>query len=260
MYSFVAENEIGVQNYLMRYGIISDIHSNLPALEVVLSNLKKEVDAFLCLGDIVGYGAQPNECCEIIRELKPIGVAGNHDWGAVEKIPFHHFNPYAEEALLWTKNNLKSENRDFLSSLPKTHIDSLFTLVHGSLREPIEEYLLSTPQARDTFSLLTTQILFFGHTHIPTLFLQREGQLTVSAVVLSNGAKIEIKEGFRYLINPGSVGQPRDNIPLASAAIFDTSNLEVEIRRYEYPIELAQQGIISAGLPLILAERLSFGW
>ncbi|MGB9797785.1 MAG: metallophosphoesterase family protein [bacterium] len=244
----------------MRYGIISDIHSNLPALEVVITYLKNEVDAFLCLGDIVGYGAQPNECCDIIRELRPICVAGNHDWGAVEKISLHHFNPYAEEALIWTRENLKGENRDFLASLPKIEENSLFTLVHGSLRDPIEEYLLSTPQARDSFSLLTNRILFFGHTHIPTLFLQKEGQISVSVRVLSGGERIKIKEGFRYLINPGSVGQPRDNIPLASFAIYDSERSEVEIRRLEYKIEEAQRRIISAGLPLILAERLSFGW
>lgn len=244
----------------MRYGIISDIHSNLPALETVVSHLKREVDAFICLGDIVGYGAQPNECCELVRELKPIVVAGNHDWGALEKIPSHHFNPYAEEAILWTRDRLSGENREFLSSLPKIQETPLFTLAHGSLRDPLEEYILSTPQARDTFSLLKTPILFFGHTHIPALFLQREGQLSVFATALGEGAKVKIEKGYRYLINPGSVGQPRDNNPWASAGIFDTDALEVEIRRYEYPIEDAQRRIISARLPLILAERLSFGW
>ncbi len=244
----------------MRYAIISDIHSNLPALETVVSQLRKEVDAFLCLGDIVGYGAQPNECCELIKELEAFTIAGNHDWGAVGKIPSHHFNPYAEEALLWTGEKLTRENREFLLSLPKIQETPLFTLVHGSLSDPIEEYLLFTSQARATFSLLKTPILFFGHTHIPSLFLKQKERLSVFASELRGEATIAIEEGYSYLINPGSVGQPRDNNPLASAAVFDSEKLEVRIKRYEYPLQEAQRLIISAGLPRILAERLSFGW
>jgi len=244
----------------MRYAIISDIHSNLPALETVLSQLRKEVDVFLCLGDIVGYGAQPNECCEVVKELKPMVVAGNHDWGVVGKIPLEHFNPYAEEAILWTRDKLSRKNWEFLSSLPETQESSPFSLAHGSLFDPLEEYLISTAQARDTFSLLKTSILFFGHSHIPTLFLQREGELSVFATPLSGEATVRIEKGYCYLVNPGSVGQPRDNNPQASVAVFDSQKLEVRIRRYEYPIEEAQRRIISAGLPLILGERLRFGW
>lgn len=247
----------------MKYGIISDIHGNLPALEAVLSQLKKEVDVFLCLGDIVGYGAQPNDCCELVRELKPIIVAGNHDWGAVGKIPLDHFNPYAEEALIWTQDKLTSENREFLSSLPKTHESPIFTLVHGSLLNPLEEYLMSSSQARDTAFLLTSKILFFGHTHIPTIFFfsqDVEQPLWISDFPPRARNRIPLRDDFRYLINPGSVGQPRDGDPRACAAVFDSEKMELMILRYEYPIDEAQRRILSAGLPPILAKRLSFGW
>lgn len=222
--------------------------------------MKKEVDSFLCLGDIVGYGAQPNECCALVRELKAICVAGNHDWGAVGKMSLDYFNPYAAEAIIWTAEKLKNENWEFISALPETYEEKIFTIVHGSLSEPIEEYLLSSSQARDTFSLLKTHILFFGHTHIPTLFLQRKGEMMVATIPLRGDVVINIKDDYRYLINPGSVGQPRDGIPLASAAVYDNERKEVRIFRIEYPIEEAQRSIISAGLPLVLAERLSFGW
>lgn len=244
----------------MRYAIISDIHSNLPALETVLSYLKKEVDAFICLGDIVGYGAQPNECCELIRELKPIAVAGNHDWGAVGKIPLDHFNPYAEEALIWTRDKLTSQNREFLASLPKTRESPLFNLAHGSLVNPLEEYLFSPFQAKNTFALLTSPLLFFGHTHLPTLFFQgEENILWVEFRELRSGSIVELNKKHRFLINPGSVGQPRDGDPRASVAIYDTKKRRVLLKRYEYPIEEAQRKIISAGLPVVLAERLSLG-
>jgi len=256
----------------MRYGIISDIHGNLPALETVLSHLRKQVDAFICLGDIVGYGAQPNECCELIKELKPIIVAGNHDWGAVGKIPLEHFNPYAQQAIIWTRANLTSGNWEFLASLPKTRESPLFTLVHGSLVNPLEEYILSSPEARDSLSFLTSKILFFGHTHIPTVFYQDEPQsFWVNRLTIRDNYILDLKKlaetieeleevEVRFLINPGSVGQPRDRDPRASAVIFDSKRMKVIFKRYEYPIEEAQRKILLAGLPPVLAERLSFGW
>ncbi len=244
----------------MRYLILSDVHSNLEALETVLKALRKEVDAFICLGDIVGYGPNPNECCEMMEELGMIGVAGNHDWGTLGRLNLSHFNPYAAEAIIWTRDNLDIRHRDFLASLPEEEVREKFTLVHGSLVNPLEEYILSGAQARASFLLLTTPILFVGHTHLPQCYIQKEGETFCFRFDFPSGGEIKIRKGYRYLINVGSVGQPRDNVPLASVGIYDEKAKKVTIKRLEYPFTKTQEKIREAGLPSILATRLGFGW
>ena len=241
----------------MRYGIFSDIHSNTEALDVVLALFKKEgVEKYLCLGDIVGYGAEPQECIAKIRALKPIVIGGNHDWGCVEMTPVEYFNTYAREALFWTKSRLNVEELNFLRSLESVHSFEEITLVHGSLDFPEEfHYIFDIESATSTLELLKTKICFVGHSHLPmVLSLDQEGTIHVH-----RGGKAELGKNERYLVNVGSVGQPRDGDPRASCAIYDSEKEIVEIKRVPYDIRATQQKIIQAGLPRVLATRLSEG-
>ncbi|MCD6521963.1 metallophosphoesterase family protein [Candidatus Calescamantes bacterium] len=240
----------------MRYGIISDIHGNLEALEAILKELKKEgVERFLMVGDVVGYGANPKECIEIVRELPGItGVAGNHDWGVLEKTPLEYFNLVAKEALIWTKDVLKEMHLKFLEKLPLMVEEEDFTLVHATLEAPQEwRYIYSTYEAHRNMDLQNTRVCFCGHSHIPIFFFQNEH------VFFGREEVLEIKEGYKYLINVGSVGQPRDGDPRACAVIYDTEKKVVKYIRKEYNISRAQEKIWEEGLPRVLGIRLEYG-
>lgn len=242
----------------MRYLILSDIHGNLPALEAALEEAQARCDQVLCLGDVVGYGPQPNECVQRVRQVAAVCLSGNHDWAAIGKMNTEEFNPLAEEAALWTSQQLTPENRAYLESLPSLLEYQGFTLVHGSLREPVWEYILNAHIAQASFERLTTSLGFFGHTHIPMIF-RDDGQATLpSAWLPPAGQPLEVRE-VRFLINPGSVGQPRDGDPRASYLIFDDQTSTIEFRRVEYPIEDTQRLIRQAGLPEPLALRLALG-
>ena len=241
----------------MKYGIFSDVHSNLEALEAVLALFKKEgVEQTLCLGDIVGYGADPKECIARIRSLDGVVIGGNHDWACVDRMGLDYFNTYAREAILWTRKQLNEEERAFLSDLPVSHQTDVFTLVHGSLDFPEEiRYVFDAESASRTLELLQTPICFVGHSHLPMIFsLDQEGYIR-----LFRSGKAKLEKDIKLLVNDGSVGQPRDGDSRCACALFDADKQTVEIRRVPYEIRLTQQKILQAGLPRILASRLSQG-
>lgn len=225
----------------MKIALISDIHSNLEAFSEVLRDIKRRgITRIICLGDIVGYGANPNECVDLIKKMKIKSVQGNHEFYCQDLGQLEEFNPYAAEALSWTHHALTKENLAFLAKLPKTmEIEGIF-FAHGSPRDPTDEYVyddVSIDEARLFFDKAKTEIIALGHTHIP--FIKRFGD--------------------KMIFNPGSVGQPRDGNPKASYCIFDTKTKTVEMQRVEYNIKKAADKIMEAGLPLILSSRLYRG-
>jgi len=240
----------------MRYGLFSDIHSNLEAFEAVISAYEKErIDRYFCAGDIVGYGASPSECIEKIKNLTDIIVAGNHDWAAVDKFSLDYFNPLAKEAIIWTKSVLDEEEKIFLTDLRLVYENNDFTIVHGTLDRAEEfDYLLDLSEAKKSFEILKKRILFVGHTHRSGIFVKdKEG------ISFLYDKRIEISKDKNYIINVGSVGQPRDGDWRASYAIYDSDDQIVEIKRIEYNIKEAQEKIINSKLPLFLAIRLGLG-
>jgi predicted phosphodiesterase len=234
----------------MRVAILSDIHSNLPALENALSIIKENnVDTIYCLGDIVGYGIRPNECIDLIREKASVCVLGNHDCAVINSSEIQYLPPEGRIAAVWTQKVLTQENRKFLSQLPyKCELD-IATLVHASPKNPENwTYVMDLDEAAIQFQYFSSQVCFIGHSHIP--FLCGEDLRTM-----------QLKKGstMRFLINVGSVGQPRDGNPQLSFGIFDTDAWIFEIIRAEYDIAQAARSIIDAGLPSILADRLFKG-
>jgi diadenosine tetraphosphatase ApaH/serine/threonine PP2A family protein phosphatase len=238
----------------MRYAIISDIHSNLEALNRVLEEIDKlHVNKTLCLGDIVGYGANPNECIEIIKERNVESIIGNHDIVACGKKEPYNFNPVARAAALWTRKELTPENGEFLYNLPHMKSVDDFLIVHGAISDP-DLYIFSSYEAGDEFELMKKhKVCFFGHTHVRTYYILTNdiGQLF--------DYELNIEPNNKYLINPGSVGQPRDGDPRASFLIYDGEDSFIKFIRLEYDINTAKRKIIEAGLDKRLAERLSYG-
>lgn len=240
----------------MRYGIFSDIHGNLEAFQEVINAYKNEkIDQYLCIGDIVGYGADPNECIDKIRQLKALTVAGNHDWAAVELTDITYFNPVAEQAVLWTRKRLSEEEKYFLRSLKLVYENADLILVHGTLNKPEQfNYLMDVELAEVDFDLMKKNISFIGHSHIVGIFIEEKGAISYSAQT-----QIKIDSSRKYIVNVGSVGQSRDRDNRASYCIFDTEEKEVYLKRVGYRIEKAQEKIIKAGLPPFLAARLTSG-
>lgn len=243
----------------MKYGIISDIHSNLEALNIVPT---VGIDALYCIGDIVGYGPNPNECCEIMREKHAVAVLGNHDAAVIGKIALDWFNKVAREAVEWTRDQLTVENRLFLESLPLARLSEHFIMVHGSLPMPERFFYITSPwEARPTLdSMDAFDLCFIGHTHVAEYYVRKAGEKGADQIEMTDGGVISLKPGFQYIINPGSVGQPRDGNPQAAFAIYDTDAQTVEIRRIDYPIPITQDKMRSAGLPDPLIARLEYGW
>lgn len=242
----------------MRYLVLSDIHSNLAAFEAVLADAG-QFDKVWCLGDVIGYGPQPNECIERLRELPHSCVAGNHDWASINKLDISSFNPDARRACLWTSEQLTPSNWEFIESLPEKLVENDFTIVHGSPRYPIWEYITHQFVAAANFSHFDTTYCLFGHTHVPVVYAFIGSQRTCDAFLLMPNEPVPIEER-RLLINPGGVGQPRDGDPRASYMILDKETNTIELRRVEYPIEETQRLMATLGLPPRLATRLSFGW
>ncbi len=240
----------------MRYAVISDIHGNLEALNSVIDSCHSSgVDSFICAGDIVGYGANPRECLDIIRELRIISVAGNHDLAVAGKIDASYFIPAGKAAIAWCRNVLSFEDFDFLNGLPLVLKNNYLIVVHASLHHPERfEYLYDIINATDTFYLMDRSVCFIGHTHRPQIFIQKDGRL-----FFPNELSIELSAGCKYIVNVGSVGQPRDSNPMACYCIYDTDLNMIEVKRVAYDIKSAQRKIIEAGLPEILAYRLSTG-
>lgn len=239
----------------MRYGVFGDIHGNLEALQAVLGDMADQnVEQYVCTGDIVGYGANPHECLDRVMDVANIVVAGNHDHAVAEKLNIDFFNAYAKEAVIWTRRQISQDEREALYTLPLVHQDLKYTVVHGTLNYPqMFDYIQTSYDAFLSLELLQTPVCFLGHSHVPITFYQAE------TVGLTMDREIAIEDGRKYLVNVGSVGQPRDENPLASYAIFDDVRMEVELRRVAYDIEVASSKILEAGLPSILAERLFYG-
>ncbi|MGH2407052.1 MAG: metallophosphoesterase family protein [Candidatus Limnocylindrales bacterium] len=239
----------------MRIAVLSDIHGNLPALDAVLAVLRP-FDAIWQLGDVVGYGPQPDEVVDRLRAGKATGVRGNHDAAAIGDLDTDAFNRDARTAVEWTAGRISEATRAWLRALPETTTAGDFTLAHGSPRDPTWEYLLTPAAARANMKTMATTHGFVGHTHVPLVF--REDGGTVETLAPEDGSIIEIDDR-RALLNPGSVGQPRDGDPRASAALFDTEAKTVAWRRVEYDIAATQERMRAAGLPRRLIERLERG-
>jgi diadenosine tetraphosphatase ApaH/serine/threonine PP2A family protein phosphatase len=242
----------------MRILVISDIHANLTALEAVLQDAG-EIDATWCLGDLVGYGPDPNECINRIRQLpNSTCLIGNHDAAALEKIDIRSFNPEARLAILWTQEWLEPANKDYLSSLPDHQVIGDVTIAHGSPRQPVWEYLLDTRTATQNFDFFTTPFCFVGHSHLPVIYQLTDGHRMADMFIPE--PQIETKLVPRAILNPGSVGQPRDRDPRAAYAIFDTDSLTWEPHRVEYDISSVQARMQTAELPQRHIARLTSGW
>lgn len=245
----------------MRYLVFSDIHGNLEALLAVLKFMeRKKIDYYLCLGDLVGYGASPNEIIERVIDLKPISIIrGNHDKAVCDLDYIQTFNPVAAAAIHWTQRNVSKKNLEFLCRLKKSPLivhDSM-TICHGA---PFDEdyYIFGEFDAAEAFSQFKTPLCFFGHTHFPYIYAEREH--AVEGLLLEgNSNELRLEKGVRYLINPGSVGQPRDRNNRAAFAVYDSEARTIRFHRREYDILEAQKKIRQEKLPFALAERLSLG-
>jgi len=243
----------------VRVVIISDIHANLPAFEAVLRHAEGggRIDALWCLGDTVGYGPHPNECIALLRRYEHRAVAGNHDLAACGKMGTEEFNEAAATAARWTAEQLSDTAREYLQGLPMVASEGDFTLVHGSLRWPEWEYLLSSEQAQVQFELQKTPHSIVGHSHLP--FICRESASGGPALLpAQDGERLELGEG-RLILNPGGAGQPRDGDPRASYALYDSDARAVTYHRVEYDIAATQEAMRAARLPAWLIERLSQG-
>lgn len=242
--------------------ILSDVHANLAALEAVLSHAEAggPIEEIWCLGDMVGYGPQPRECLARLRELGAICLVGNHDLAAIGQISTQDFNPAAAAAARWTQSQLTSEEKEYLSSLEEVIVKGPFTMVHGTLRWPIWEYLYSHEAARAHLERQKTPFSLVGHTHIPMLVVE-EPNLPEGCQLfyLPDGLNVTLESFRRLVINPGGVGQPRDGDPRASYAIYDSESGTVTVHRVEYDIARTQRLMAQAGLPRWLIERLSVG-
>ncbi len=241
----------------MRYGIISDIHGNLEALGAVLEEIQKhKIDQLICLGDIVGYGANPNECIELVRQNCQVVLAGNHDYAALKKVDTSNFNNYAQDAIGWTIGNLKPESNAFLETLKVFHkVDQVY-FVHSTPMDPTEwNYILSTFDAYQSFQEFQEQICFIGHSHVPIIFMNRQRH----RYDILEKKELHIDQKNRYIINVGSVGQPRDLDSRAAYGIFDDELRTFTLYRVEYDIEKTQAKMRAAGLPEFLIVRLQLG-
>lgn len=242
----------------MKSLIISDVHANLTALEAVLADAGK-VDAVWFLGDLVGYGPDPNECIDLIRSLPNlVCLLGNHDAATLGNIDDITFNPTARQAIQWTRKAVTPENLDYLQELPESKCVDEITFAHGSPREPVWEYLLDTRNATENFGYFDTPYCFVGHTHLPTIYSLQNGQYHADLITPEDDTIFQLES--RAIINPGSVGQPRDRDPRAAYAIYDREQMTVEFRRVSYDIKAVQERMHQADLPHRHIQRLAEGW
>jgi predicted phosphodiesterase len=246
----------------MRYLILSDIHANLTALEVALAAIEGRWDRAVCLGDVVGYGPDPNEVIDKLRKLVVACIRGNHDKASCGLDSAEDFNPVAKRAALWTREQLRPENLTYLQNLPQGPIEvDGISLMHGAWQDE-DEYVFSPAQALDGLLGAPTAVSFFGHTHFQGGFSFVDNTLEVISLrpaAGSNHTALQISPKTRYLLNPGSIGQPRDGDPRAAFAIADLEHGVVEFWRVPYDIEAVQLRMTEAGLPETLVMRLSYG-
>jgi len=241
----------------MKWAILSDVHGNLEAFRAVIQDLRDQgAEQVAFLGDVVGYGANPNECLALLRELTEWVVAGNHDCGAVGLTDIDTFNSAAHTAVLWSQQQLSMENIAYLRRLPLLHQREGITFVHASPNEPGGwSYMLTFPEAEEGFQALAGDLAFVGHTHRP-MALAKEPKGEVQVI---SHEEVILKEEIRYIINVGSVGQPRDSNPQAAYGLYDDVAKKYILKRVTYDIKAAQKKILKAGLPPFLAQRLAKG-
>lgn len=242
----------------MRILLLSDIHANLVALKAVIKDADR-FDRVWCLGDVVGYGPEPNACIDRLRKFDLICLAGNHDWAVLDKLDLKEFKPDARRAAIWTRNQLTPNSLDWLRALPERIPiqEGQFTLVHGSPRDPIWEYVLTPAVARTNFDYFETPICFFGHTHVPVLYRYHRAERMATAEPLPEGFPVVLGPE-RVMINPGSVGQPRDGDPRAAYIMLDLETMTLTHHRVEYDIAATQAKMEQAKLPPRLIQRLSY--
>ncbi|MCB0077002.1 MAG: metallophosphoesterase family protein [Anaerolineales bacterium] len=248
----------------MRILILSDIHANLAALEAVLATPEAAAcDQLWCLGDTVGYGPNPNECVALMQRHATVALCGNHDLAALGRTTDHDFNRYAQRAIDWTAAQLSPSTHGWLSELPSRRDDvhSLFSLCHASPRDPVWEYVTDAELAAANFPHFDQRFALVGHTHYPAIFRQDESALVAGYYPMPEYELPLGTEGaVRFIINPGSVGQPRDQDPRASFALFDDEAITLTYHRVDYDIAATQRQMRAAGLPKRLVERLEIGW
>ena len=242
----------------MRVAVLSDIHANLVALDAVLATLGS-VDAIWHLGDVVGYGPEPDGVVGRLADRGAKGVRGNHDAATVGALDLDWFNPDARAAVEWTRRRITPTTRAWLAELPAERTEDGFALVHGSVRDPMWEYVTQAPVARASLAILADRGLrfgLFGHTHLPTVFLDDDGR--IETIRPGDGSTLRL-DGRAALLNPGSVGQPRDGRPEAACLVLDTEASSATWHRVAYDIEAVQTAMRAARLPERLAARLAFG-
>jgi len=242
----------------VRVALISDVHGNLPAFEAVLEDIAREgVDARWCLGDLVGYGAQPDECVALARESCDVCLVGNHDLVVIEQLDISDFSHNAAVAAIWTREHIAEESVEYLSALAKADEEHAIGLYHASPRDPVWEYVLSTTQAGACMDVMGPRVGAVGHSHV-ALWFMREETGPVTGDHAPGGTELDLGEG-EWIVNPGGVGQPRDGDPRAAWLLLDLERWSASWRRVEYPIEDAAQAIERAGLPDVLSRRLYVG-
>ena len=243
----------------MKYGILGDIHANLSALQTVLSDLDKVgVDQVLSVGDVVGYGAAPAACIDLLRERGALVVKGNHDAACVRELDDRYFNNYARAAIRWTQAELGPAEHAWLAALPLTIELEHCHLAHGTLHRPdLFDYILGTTDADPSLDIMTRPICFVGHSHVPIALLRLKEDPERTAY--TRELDLDLSESLRCLLNVGSVGQPRDENPLTGYAVYDTEANRAWITRLPYDIQRESDRIRKAGLPEVLAERLKLG-
>ena len=243
----------------MKYALLADIHANLEALKAVLEDINRNggADEFWLLGDLVNYGPDPCACLDILLDLPMVAVAGNHDLACIGSIPTDYFNPEGAEALAWTIGQLRKCDVDYLKSLPVSMQRHGFTLVHGSPEHPADEYLMTVQQAERNFGFLPTPHGCLGHTHVPAVY-KSESDGNVRFMPFRPGEPRPLADG-RFIVNPGSVGQPRNGDFRAAYALYDVETQTMHLRRVPYNVEATQKKMSAAGLPQSLIDRLEIG-
>ena len=244
----------------MRYLVVADIHSNMEALQAVMGHAESHggFERIWCLGDIVGYGPDPGACIDLLRSYSLAAISGNHDLASIDAVSSDDFNAHAKAAVLWTREQLSSEHREYLRNNPLRWEEEGATLLHGTPRDPIWEYFLpsvmSNADVAESFQLFSTQCCLVGHSHIPFVCIEAGAQF----LGLLEGQRT-LLSGVRCVINPGSVGQPRDGDSRAAYALYDADAASLTHYRVPYDIEATQVKIFAAGLPEVLASRLAVG-
>jgi len=241
----------------MRVLVISDIHANLTAFQSVLESASDEWDKIWCLGDIVGYGPDPNECIETLRQHDHLSLSGNHDWAVMDRLDIKTFNREARAAIRWTQETISDSNLSYLRRLPAFTVDEPFTLAHASPRQPVWEYILDTDTAAANFKEFETTYCLVGHSHVPMIF-EEVGNNSAEWYAASYDHLLELNQS-RLIINPGSVGQPRDYDSRSAYGLLDLEAMTWEHRRVEYDFKDTQARMVEAGLPDRLVSRLQFG-